>query len=74
VGDAQAHREALLTDGDLRHIFENLRKGLVPERGLDTFAVGIEKERKELHRQLALLKDGDADHWLYVDDVSMSPN
>lgn len=36
------------------HLFEALRKGLVPERGIDTFAVGIEKQRGELQRQLAL--------------------
>jgi hypothetical protein len=43
-----------LTQRDLKHIFESLRKGLVPERGIDTFAVGIEKQRGELHRQLEL--------------------
>ena len=26
---------------DTEHVFEALRKGLVPERGVDTFAVGI---------------------------------
>ena len=36
---------------DTEHVFEQLRKGLVPERGVDTFAVGIEKQRGELHRQ-----------------------
>ncbi len=41
-----------LTRSDIEHIFESLRKGLVPERGIDTFAVGIERERSELHRQL----------------------
>lgn len=44
---------------DTRHIFESLRKGLVPERGVDTFAVGIERPRGELHRQLELAADGD---------------
>ena len=37
---------------DLEHMFEALRKGLVPERGLDAFAVGIEKQRGETRRQL----------------------
>ena len=40
---------------DLTHVFEKLINGLVPERGLDTFAVGIEAERGELHRQLELV-------------------
>jgi hypothetical protein len=48
-----------LTTRDRDHIFESLRKGLVPERGIDTFAVGIEKQRGELHRQLDLAKDGE---------------
>ena len=48
-----------LTERDTRHIFESLRKGLVPERGIDTFAVGIEKQRNELHRQLEMAKDGE---------------
>ena len=43
-----------LTPRDVDHIFESLRKGLVPERGIDTFAVGIDKQRGELHRQLDL--------------------
>ncbi len=49
----------MLTPRDIRHIFESLRKGLVPERGIDTFAVGIDKQRGELHRQLDLAKDGE---------------
>ena len=40
------------TQRDLDHVFEALRKGLVPERGIDAFAVGIEKQRHELQRQL----------------------
>lgn len=46
-----------LTPRDVEHIFESLRKGLVPERGIDTFAVGIDKQRGELHRQLGLAGD-----------------
>ncbi len=48
-----------LTRRDTDHIFESLRKGLVPERGIDTFAAGIEKQRGELHRQLGLAADGE---------------
>jgi hypothetical protein len=48
-----------LTKRDIEHIFEALRKGLVPERGIDAFAVGIEKQRGEIHRQLELAADGE---------------
>ncbi len=48
-----------LTAKDVEHVFESLRKGLVPERGMDTFAVGIEKQRDELHRQLELAGGGE---------------
>jgi hypothetical protein len=39
-----------LSQRDIEHIFEKLRSGVVPERGLETFAVGIEQQRKEIHR------------------------
>jgi hypothetical protein len=39
---------------DVEHIFERLRSGVVPERGLETFAVGIDRQRAEIQRQLAL--------------------
>lgn len=48
----------MLTQNDAKHIFNQLRAGLVPERGLDAFAVGIEKPRGELHRQLELVQEG----------------
>jgi hypothetical protein len=48
-----------LTRKDVEHVFEALRKGLVPERGIDTFAVGIEKQRGELHRQFDLVKNNE---------------
>lgn len=48
-----------LTHRDVEHVFESLRKGLVPERGIDAFAVGIEKQRGELHRQLDLARSGE---------------
>ena len=48
-----------LTRQDVEHVFESLRKGLVPERGIDAFAVGIDKQRGELHRQLDLVHSGE---------------
>lgn len=48
-----------LSHRDVEHVFESLRKGLVPERGIDAFAVGIEKQRGEIHRQLDLAKSGE---------------
>jgi hypothetical protein len=50
---------ATLTAKDVEHVFESLRKGLVPERGIDTIAVGIEKQRGELQRQLELAGGGE---------------
>ncbi len=44
---------------EINHIFERLRSGLVPEQGLEAFAVGIERQRAELHRQLDLVADGE---------------
>jgi hypothetical protein len=48
-----------LTRKDVEHVFEALRKGLVPERGIDAFAVGVEKQRGEVHRQLDLARSGE---------------
>ncbi len=48
-----------LTTRDIAHIFESLRKGVVPERGTDAFAVGIEDNRAEIRRQLDLASDGE---------------
>lgn len=48
-----------LTQKDIEHVFESLRKGLVPERGIDAFAVGVEKQRGELHRQLDFAGNGE---------------
>ena len=48
-----------LTKTDVEHVFESLRKGLVPERGIDAFAVGIEKQRGEIHRQLDSARSGE---------------
>jgi hypothetical protein len=46
-----------LSERDIEHIFEKLRSGVVPERGLEAFAVGIEQQRTEIHRQLKLASD-----------------
>src|SRR5262249_48607033 len=65
-GHCRDRRKALRTDltmplshRDIQHVFEHLRNGTVPERGLETFAVGIERERGELHRLLDLAQGGD---------------
>ncbi|MEO1367623.1 MAG: BREX system ATP-binding domain-containing protein, partial [Acidobacteriota bacterium] len=39
---------------DIDHVFERLRSGVVPERGLEAFAVGIDTQRTEIARQLTL--------------------
>ena len=44
---------------DAEHVFEQLRSGLVPERGLDAFAVGIERQRAEIARLLELTQHGE---------------
>lgn len=44
---------------DREHIFERLRSGVVPERGLDAFAVGIERQRAEIGRLLTLAESGE---------------
>ncbi|MEG5004275.1 BREX system ATP-binding protein BrxD [Microcoleus sp. B5-C4] len=46
-----------ISERDIEHIFERLRSGVVPERGLEIFAVGIDKQRTEIHRQLQLAAD-----------------
>jgi hypothetical protein len=48
-----------ISERDIEHVFERLRSGVVPERGLEAFAVGIEKKRAEIHRQLNLVEDGE---------------
>lgn len=44
---------------DAQHIFERLRHGVVPERGIDSFAVGIERERAEIGRLLFMTSDNE---------------
>jgi len=48
-----------ISEKDIEHVFERLRSGVVPERGLETFAVGIDTQRTEIHRQLKLAEDGE---------------
>jgi hypothetical protein len=48
-----------LTERDTKHVFEKLRAGLVPERALDSYAVGIDKELGELDRQFGLVESGE---------------
>ena len=48
-----------LSRRDVEHVFERLRSGVVPERGLDAFAVGIDRQRNEIGRQLDLAASGE---------------
>ncbi len=48
-----------LSKSDVDHIFQQLRMGAVPERGLDTFAVGIDRQRNEIDRLLELAEQGE---------------
>jgi hypothetical protein len=48
-----------LSKKDIVHLFEALRSGKVPERGVDAIAVGVEKQRGELHRQLEMVESGE---------------
>lgn len=44
---------------DIEHIFEKLRGGVVPERGLEVYAVGIDAQLGELRRQLEFVAGGE---------------
>jgi P-loop Domain of unknown function (DUF2791) len=44
-----------ISNQDIKHIFERLRSGVVPERGLEAFAVGVDRSRTEMKRQLDLV-------------------
>lgn len=48
-----------ISEQDINHVFERLRSGVVPERGLEAFAVGIDKQRTEIQRQLSLAASGE---------------
>jgi hypothetical protein len=43
-----------ISEKDIEHVFERLRSGVVPERGLEAFGVGIDQSRAEIQRQLDL--------------------
>lgn len=49
----------MLNQRDREHVFERLRSGVVPERGVDEFAVGVERHRAELSRLLDLAESGE---------------
>jgi hypothetical protein len=44
---------------DVDHVFERLRSGVVPERGIDAFAVGVERQRAEIGRLLDMATHGE---------------
>lgn len=48
-----------ISERDIEHIFERLRSGVVPDRSLEAFAVGIDKQRTEIDRQLKLAADSE---------------
>jgi hypothetical protein len=48
-----------LSRRDVDHVFERLRSGVVPERGLDAFAAGIDRQRAELKRLLDMAEAGE---------------
>lgn len=48
-----------LTRRDAEHVFESLRSGTVPGRGLDVIAEGIDMPRREIHRMLTGVEAGE---------------
>ena len=50
---------APLSARDTEHIFESLRRGDVPTRHCEAFAVGIEPQRAEIRRQLQMARSGE---------------
>lgn len=48
-----------LNKADVEHVFQQLRTGAVPQRGLDAFAVGIDRQKNEIARLLELTDDGE---------------
>jgi len=44
---------------EIEHIFERLRSGTVPEKGLGKFAIGIDKPLNEIRRQFNLISKGE---------------
>lgn len=50
-----------LSRKEAEHVFQALRGGTVPERGIEAFAVGIDPQRRELNRMLALVSEGNGE-------------
>lgn len=48
-----------LSPRDTDHLFQELRGGTVPQRGLEAFAVGIDRPRAEVHRLLDFVRNGE---------------
>src|SRR5690606_2490330 len=48
-----------LSTKDAEHVFQRLRDGTVPDRGLEAFAVGIDTPRREIARLLTSAKGGE---------------
>lgn len=48
-----------LSRKDAQHVFQRLRDGTVPDRGLEAFAVGIDTPRRELDRLLKSAREGE---------------
>jgi len=48
-----------LSEKDAKHVIEQLRSGRVPKRGLDSYAVGIERRRSEMDRMLEMARVGE---------------
>jgi hypothetical protein len=51
----------VLNRKDAEHVFQALRGGTVPDRGIEAFAVGIDGQRREIHRMLSNAADGVGD-------------
>ncbi len=50
-----------LSKSDKQHLVQSLRNGVVPTRGLETFAVGIDRERGEIRRLLEYVRGGEGE-------------
>lgn len=48
-----------LSQRDTQHLVQSLRNGVVPSRGLEAFAVGIDRERDEIRRLLDYVSNGE---------------
>jgi hypothetical protein len=48
-----------LSPKDTEHLFQELIGGTVPQRGLEAIAVGIDRQRGEIHRLLDHVKNGE---------------